>query len=417
MKSLLQKETPDAPEMALRIFLCILIIIVGIGIFLFFNKTKPKVKKVRPERQPPLVEIIKASAESRQIVVSALGTVTTEKEVELKSQVSGVIVMVSPEFIPGGLFKKGAVILKIDPADYLLDIKRKENLLSSAQATFNIEMGYQDVAREEFSLMEVTTGKKINDSELALRKPQLDQAKAQLETAKVNLEAARLNHKRTVIKAPFNGMVKSRSVNTGSQVSAQLSLGTLTGTDAYWVEALVPVTQLDSINIPVSQNEQGSSVIVATRYQSDYSGVKHKGEVIRLTGSLSGQSRMATVLIRVPDPLILKKSFEKFPLILGSYVSLEIEGKTTHNVISLPRKALRDNDTVWILKDKRLSIQSIEAVWRGENFLYVKSGIEDGDSIIISKLSSPIEGMQLTEQGSAFATDKMKNKAKKEKKI
>lgn len=413
MKRFLQKETPDAPEMALRLFISILIVLVGIGIFMFFNKTKPKMKKAKPERLPPRVEVIDAVAESRQVFVAAQGTVIAEKEVDLKSQVGGEIIMVSPEFIPGGLFKKGDVILKVDPEDYRLDIKRKKSLLSSAQAVYDIEMGYQDVAKEELALMEITSGKKVKDSGLALRKPQLDQARAQLETAKVNLEAAYLNYKRTIIKSPFNGMVKTRTVNTGSQVSPQLGLGTLTGTDAYWVEALLPVNQLEWINIPVKENGRGSNVTVTTRYGSELTGSARTGTVVRLTGNLTAQSRMARVLIRVPDPLMLSNSDAGEQLILGSYVTLEIEGKTAPNIIQLPRKALRDNDTVWLVKDDRLSIQPVKAVWRGQHFLYVRSGITPGDSIIVSKLSSPIDGMKLTKQDNDPVVEKIQKQASK----
>lgn len=394
-----QKETIGAPEMALRLFVSFLIILVGIGFFQFFNKTKPKMKKAKPERKPPVVDVRQAVVESRTVVISALGTVSAEKEVKIKSRINGEVVMVSTDFIPGGLFKKGDVLLKIDPEDYLLDIKRKKSQLSSAQAVYDIEMGYQDVAKEELALMEITSGKQIKDSRLALRKPQLDQAKAQLETAQVNLEAAQLNYRRTTLKAPFNGMVKTRAVNKGSQISAQLELGVLTGTDAYWVEALVPVEQLKWITIPVSKNDPGSRVKVKTRYGSRSSNTGYEGTVVRLTGSLTEKSRMAKLVIRVPDPLILSGSTAGEPLILGSYVSLEIEGKTAEDIVLLPREALRDNDTVWLLKENRLAIRSVGAIWKGEDFIYVREGIQKGESIIVSRLSSPVEGMKLTGQG------------------
>lgn len=413
MKSHLQKETPNAPEIALRIFISILIILVGIGFFIFFNKTKPKIKKAKPERLPPRVEVVKAVSESRKIIVSALGTVTAEKDIEIKSVLSGEVVFTSSEFIPGGLFKKGGVILKIDPVDYLLEVRRMESHLSSAQAVYDIEMGYQDVAREELNLMEITSGKKVKESGLALRKPQLDQAKAQLDTAKVNLAVARLNHKRTVVRAPFNGMIKSISVNKGSQASPQLKLAAFSGTDVYWVEASIPVSNIDWIEFPGLNNEHGSRVTITTRYNHDGSDVKHMGEVIRLTGSLTEQSRMAKVLINIPDPLALSGAEKITPLILGSYVSLDIDGKTARNIIKLPRKALRDNETVWLMSDNRLSIQSVKMLWKDEHFIYVQNGIKSGDSIIISKLSSPIDGMKLTGQGAASIQDKNEKSGRK----
>ncbi len=396
MKRLTTKTTPDAPEMALRIFISILIILIGIAVFIFFTRDKPKTKKAKPERIPPLVDVMRVKSEDRKIVIPALGTVTAEEEVDLKSMVSGEIVMVSPELIPGGLFKKGAVILKIDPADYYLDIKRKAAVVSAAKAAYDIEMGYQDVAREELTLMEVTLGKKVEESGLALRKPQLDQAQAQLDAAQADIEAARLNLKRTIIKAPFNCMVSSRSVNIGSQVSSQSVIATLIGTDNYWIRATVPVDQLKWLKIPMDRSERGSSVKIKRRYQNGQFDSPFTGQVIRLTGTLTEQSRMGTVLVRVFDPLVLVTSVMRTPLLLGSYVSIEIEGRTVQNTIVIPRKALRDSDTVWVLKEGRLHIQNTEAFWKGEDEIYVSKGIDAGDGLILSGLSSPVEGMKLT---------------------
>ena len=399
MNKLSTKTIPDAPEMALRIFISILIILIGIAVFMFFTRDKPKTKKAKPERIPPLVDVVRVKAEDRQIVVPALGTVTAEQEVDLKPMVSGEIIMVSPEFIPGGLFKKGDVILKIDPADYHIDIKRKEASVSSSKATLEIEMGYQDVAREELTLMEVTSGKKVEESGLALRKPQLDQAQAQVDAARADLEAARLNLKRTIIRAPFNCMVSARSVNTGSQVSVQSVIATLIGTENYWISATVPVAQLKWLRIPQDRSERGSSVKIKRRYQNGRFDSPFTGQVIRLTGTLTEQSRMGTVIVRVFDPLVLVTSVMRTPLLLGSYVSIEIEGKTVHNAIVIPRKALRDNDTVWVLKEGRLRILKTEAFWKGEDEIYLSTGIEAGDALILSGLSSPVEGMKLTETG------------------
>jgi len=260
-------------------------------------------------------------------------------------------------------------------------------------------MGYQDVAREELTLMEVTSGKKVEESGLALRKPQLDQAQAQLDAAEADLAAARLNLKRTIIMAPFNCMVSARSVNKGSHVSSQSVIATLIGTDHYWVRATVPVDQLKWLKIPQGHSERGSFVKIKRRYQNGQFDSPFTGQVIRLTGTLTEQSRMGTVLVRVFDPLVLVTSVMRTPLILGSYVSIEIEGRTVHNTIVIPRKALRDNDTVWVLKEGRLQIVKTEAFWKGEDEIYLSNGLEAGDALILSGLSSPVESMRLTEKG------------------
>lgn len=450
-----QKEKfPDAPEIALRIFIFILIILAGIVVFAAFNLAKPERKRIKPEKTPPLVDIIRVNPAERQIIVDAMGTVTAAQEISLKARQSGEVIMVSPEFIPGGFFKKGDVILKTDPADTLIEVRRKEAALSSAKATLDIELGYQDVVKQELSLVETTTGKAFKKKELALRKPQLDQARAQYDAARADLDAAKLNHSRTIIRAPFNCMILTRSVNLGEHVSAQANLGTIAGTDAFWVEAAVPIDQLRWLRIPETSGGDGSRAYITSRYQEP-EAAPHKGDVLKLTGSLTEQSRMGTLIVRVTDPLVRNTSDKRTPLILGSYVSLAIEGKAFSDLYAIPRKALRDNDTIWVMKEKRidiretisfgtgkegnassdlyailqkvlraddtiwvieekrLDIRSITPLWKGKNEIYLTEGIENGEAVIVSALSSPVNGMRVMEHGRNVEPGKRPSKKKK----
>ena len=393
-----QKEPKQksAPKKARRLVLPIIIIIAGLMTAGYLSVTGPTAKKKRPTRQSmaPLVEVMEINREDRQVIVPAMGTVKPSRTVTLKSRAGGQIVETSPDYVPGGLFLKGELILKIDPKDYDLALKQQKSQLTKARADLALEKGRQDVARKEVGLLKSISGKKVDNSSLALRKPQLAQAGAGVESARVAYEQARLNLERTEVKAPFNCIITGRFVELGAQVSTQEALATLVGTDAYWIEAAVPVEQLKWIVIPVFDGGRGSPVRIKTQ-----NGAERSGEVVRLLGELNEETRMAVVLVRVDDPLGLKTEKRRAPLLLGSYVSVSITGRTLDDAVRLPRAAFRDGGGVWLLTDGALNIRQVETVWRDKEFVYIKDGLASGQKVVVSDLAAPVQGMPLRLKG------------------
>ena len=80
-----------------------------------------------------------------------------------------------------------------------------------AQVVYERELAESEVAKKEWS--NINGGKASN---LALRKPQLDQAKAALAAAEANYQRALLNVERTYIIAPFKGRVRNEYVDIGN---------------------------------------------------------------------------------------------------------------------------------------------------------------------------------------------------------
>lgn len=104
---------------------------------------------------------------------------------------------------------------------------------------------------------------------------------------------------------------------------------------------------------------------------------------------------MARLLVEVTDPLQLKTDGQK-RLLLGEYVTVNIEGKMLENVISVPRTAYHNNSDIWIIsKDNKLKTVKTKPVWEERNTVFVKNGFKDDEKLITSELSFPVEGMNL----------------------
>ncbi len=393
----MEEQKTDAHEKArkrplsilFRVVICIILLAGGIAGATYFKNSAKKAKRRPPKKMIPLVQVKEVHPGKHKVIVSAMGSVVPARQLKLKSRVSGEVTWLNPEFVEGGLFKAEKEVLRIDQADYKLDIIQIESQVAEARYSLQLELGHQDVAKREWELLNEEKDPKKLDADLALRKPHLEKAKANLKAAVASLKRAKNDLSRTRIKIPFNSIVRTKNVEIGSQVTTQDQLAELIGTDEYWIEASIPVDRLKWISIPKNSHDSSSKARVFYREAST-----REGSVVRLLSDLESQGRMARILISIKDPLGLKEENRQKPqMLIGEYVRVEIDGDELENVYSIPRTALRDDIHVWVLgENNTLDIRKVETPWRNAQVVIIGKGLSPGEQIIISDLPAPVEG-------------------------
>ncbi|WP_289019836.1 efflux RND transporter periplasmic adaptor subunit [Desulfobacter postgatei] len=373
----------------LKIILPVCLIALGVTGFWYYKSKVVKFKRKPAVKTAPVVDIMKVNPSRVTAQIRAMGTVQADREVVIKSQVAGMVIQVAPEFVQGGLIRKGQLMVRIDPADYALAVNKAQSALAQAQADFEIEKGRQQIAREELKLMSMMSPNEVQETSLVLRKPQLEQAGAAVASAQSDLETARLDLERTRIIAPFHALVRSKEVDAGAMTAAQGALATLVDVTCYQVEVQVPLDRLDRIRV---HETNGSPV----RIRSLYAGREWDGRVVRTTGAVTEQSRMAGVIIRVDDPLGLGPAKGRPAMLLDDHVEALIEGQVFDNVFSLPRTLIREDSSLWIYKDGRLEIRKVAPVWIENDRVFIQSELSPGDLVVCSDLSAPVSGMAVT---------------------
>ncbi len=376
-------------KLMIKTILPVCLILAGFSGWSYFKAREPKMKRKPPQKQMVVVETVSMKPGNYQSSVQVMGTVMPDRQIILKAKVSGEVISISPKFVLGRVMKKGEMLLKLDDSDYRIEVQKAQSAVDTALSYLAIEKGSQLIAKEELKLMnEVSQGRKITATDLALRKPQLVQVKAAIASARADLEKAHLNLSRTKVIVPFNALVLERHVNSGSLVTVHGILATLVDVDTYRVEAQVPPDRLAAVII---NETTGSEAII----HSQYSNQTWQGKVVRTTGKMTEKSRLAGVIILVSDPLGLKRHGNKAKLLLDDHVDVKIMGEILKNVFSLPRSILRDGDTVWIYRSGVLEIKEVSLAWKENKKVYVKSGINPGDQVITSDLPAPVKGMAL----------------------
>jgi len=380
----------------LKLFVrAVLPLLIVAGTVLFFKHlmdTRPRAPRRPADQQARLVTVETVRRQTLPVVIQAMGTVTAAREVVLYPEVSGLVEKIAPEVLPGGIVEAGQVLYEIDRRNYETALAQRQSELEQARLNLKIEEGSQRVAQREYRMREEVLDEA--DEDLILRRPYLAAKKAAAEAAEAAVRQAQLDLERCIIRAPFRAVVRTKYAELGSRVSPTTSLASLVGVDEFWVQLLVPVDQLAWIEIPREGFEGGAEVRITDPAWGQE--VFRVGRVLRLLAHLEEQGRMARLLVSVPSPLESPEGRTLPPLLLGSYVRAEIIGRAARDVFAVPREYIRNGNQVWLMDEQnRLRIRTVEAVFRGPEAFYIRSGLEDGQRIVTTDLSSPVEGMLL----------------------
>ena len=409
-----------------KIALTIITLVIGGLISFKIVKMTPKAELKPQVNNGLLVEAQRFAQKHVSAVVIGQGVVAPSEQVNLIAQVSGTVKKLHPEVMIGGLVNKRDRLLQIDPTDYSIAVREARARVKIAQQELTLEAGRREVARGEWEMMKTRRADQTVSAEAearALRAPQAEIAESNLKIAKNALSRAQVGYGRTILKAPFNAVIMSESVDLGQLVGPGAPIMTIAGTDTFWVTASVPTSELGWIDFPKRRRRgdkrskkrtrsQGSKALI--RYDMGSHMIEREANVLRQLTQIEMTGRMARVVLEVNDPLGLKS--DERALLLGAQVEVKIMGRDLGKVIELPRSAIHNEDELWIFKreDQQtsplkgediklggeqqvgiLEVRKVKVFRKRLDSVFIKEGLEDEEYVITSRLSTPVPGMRL----------------------
>jgi len=366
------------------------IIAVGFGLAALLIKTGPQVESKPVNFLPPLVRTVDVKPMSIQLSTNTHGTVVPRTESELTPEVSGRVLAVSDSMVSGGFFTRGQELLTIDPLDYEVALEEARARLARAESDLaNAKKAYArqlDLARKQS-----TSASQQDDALNRLRI-----AEATLREVMAKLSRAKRDIGRTRVVAPYDGRVRTEKVDVGQFVNRGAPIATIYATDFAEVRLPIQDEELAYLNLPemLSGTNTGRSSSVVLR--SKFGGKSHEwlGEVVRTEGELDPRTRMVNVIASVPTPYDQMNG--KPPLSVGLFVEAEIMGARFDDIVVLPRSALRANQSVYIIDaENRLRFREVEILRIAEDEVFINGGLNPGDKVCLSPLSTPVEGMRV----------------------
>lgn len=379
-------------------FILPLILIIGSVLVVIalvaWQKTQTAERKTDTEKAV-LVDTIEAEVVSLNFSVNSQGTVRPRTETTLVSEVSGKIVSVAPEFVAGGFFHEGDILLQIDPSDYEAGLKRAEAGLASRKAKLADETARSAQALKDWKNM----GKKGQPSDLGLRKPQMADAKANVSAAEADVQKARRDLERTRITVPYDGLVRQKAADIGQYVTPGTRLGVTFAIDTAEVRLPLTNNDLHYLTLPseteVKNKDKSFPPVMLSAENGD--GISEwQARIIRTEGVVDETSRVIYAVAQVVDPYGVLGQSHQQELKIGTFVNAEIQGLPADNVVVLPRHVLRADHTILTVNaENELEILPVTVLRAEPKKVYLSTGIEGGTKVVITTLDAPVPGTKL----------------------
>jgi RND family efflux transporter MFP subunit len=404
-----------------KILIPLLILILGGAIFMLLVKTKDQPERRQAPFLGPLVQTISAPTQTIQVIVDGQGTVRPAEQIDLVPQVSGIVTWKAEQLEAGGFFKRGDLLLRINPIDYELAVTRAEATVARARYQLDLVREESQAARKEWDMLQAQQGTQREAGALVLKLPQMKAAQADLQSAQAAFDEAHLRLSRTEIHAPFDGRVRSAGLEVGQYLNANQPVVQIYSIERAEIVVPVPDEDLAWFDIPNPLAADPTALVKPaaavtnaaverplgaelTRNQApnariftQYAGRlrQWQGKVVRTEAELDARSRMMRLVVEVDQPYAVRTA-DQAPLLVGMFVNVDIQGAELDDVRVLPRSALRQGNIVWVAsREGILHLRSAQVVrTRGEDVL-VRLELAPGERVIVSQLSGVTDGMKV----------------------
>lgn len=371
------------------------VVVLGLGVVgsQVVGQSGQKEKEKEKVDTRPVVSVEAIQPEFHQVQIVGHGAVTPLEKTVLSAQVSGDIQKWHPNFVAGGLVKRGEVLVEIDPASYEAALLRAESALAAAKSRLIEEQGRADVAKRE-----ATTLPDAIVTDLYLRKPQLLSAQAEVKSAEAAVKVAQRDLKHTKVVAPYDALVTNRTIGRGQFVSMGATIGEIYNIET--AEVTFPIAGFDRSFLP--NNLAGKNATISTKGNFSYS---RQATIVRETGRIDADTRMSHLVIEIDDPYSLKTDLPK--VLFGSYVEISFDGQGLNNVFRLSQD-LVSNRRVWLVNEEnKLEVREVDVVREEGELFLISGGLKENDQLLKTVPEYPQIGMEVRIAGSeAMAKDK-----------
>lgn len=379
----------------LKILLPLLVLLISVRIANYAINNKPEAERKKPPASTPTVEVVVVEKQNYPVSLQTQGTVRPHTETNLVAQVSGVITEVSSDFNNGSFFKKGDLLLRIDPRDYQTAVTLAESNLAQARLSLSQEQARAAQAKRDWKRLG-ETGKPSN---LVLRKPQLQSERANISATKAQLEQAKLNLQRTRITAPYDGRLLEKNADLGQFVNPGSALGKIYAVDFAEVRLPLNNKQLAFVDIPESfrgeDNKKITGPEVLLKANIGETNWQWPARIVRSEGAIDTRSRQTFVIAQVDDPYSQLNPGQP-PLKVGQFVEAEIKGQVLENIFVIPAAALHAGNQLFLVdENQQLSKQKVKVVWQDSEFVVIEHGLNAGDQLVLTPVSSKLIGSKV----------------------
>ncbi|HPK04716.1 MAG TPA: efflux RND transporter periplasmic adaptor subunit [Bacteroidales bacterium] len=296
--------------------------------------------------------IINAASLDNRIMTS--GTILPDESVDISSEASGKITAIY--FNEGKKVRKGDLLLTINDAELQAQLKRlqfQETLLVEREFRQRILLEKEAVSQEVY-----------------------DKALADLNTNRAEIMMIEAQIAKTMVKAPFDGIIGLRLVSEGSYITPNMRIASLVKIQPVKIEFSIPERY-------ASEVKPGNKINFTIGNTNE-----HIAEVYAVEPMIDQSTRTLKLRAIYPNA--------NLDVIPGSFASVELILRTYYEALSIPTEALLPmlgKQIVFLYKNGIAEPVEVETGIRTSELIQVVSGINANDTIITTGLLHLKKGM------------------------
>lgn len=310
----------------------------------------------------------------------------------IQSEASGRVVWVSPSLDPGKSFRKGDELVKLDTRDLQRGIddarRNHENARARREIVRRNNPELQVAQRALENLERLQQRGEVSDEDVARQRRAVAQIETQLKLAdfdaeageagfKSQMEASDLALERMTIRAPADGSTEKVFVTEGSLIGHGATVATF-----YFKERVV-IAKIGEESFGQVRLGQPARVRLLI-----YGSQEFDATVSKILPFADEQTQRYTVWldINLPPEKLIPNSTGEVTITVGERANQPL----------VPRRAILNNEHVWVVKGGRVEKRPVEIGFQGLNLAEVRKGLAPGELVIVENLERFRDGQRVT---------------------
>lgn len=358
------------------------IVVCFAAVFVYFLEPLAEVELIQEPPPPVLVSVVNIPVQETRAVIETFAQIKPMWSADLYASHGGRVLMVSDRALAGRQIEQGDVLVKLDPAALVSDLRAAELAFVEAEVALKLAREQTELRRREAERLGTR-----NPSEYALLLPELRVAETTLVSAKARVAAAEGAVTDATLRAPFDGFVTARSVSPGQTVSAgDPLLSVVTGT-AFEIEAGLSAAQWLLLEHPISNTQAKVFALDGTALGT--------AEIRDAGGFRDEETREFRVFLEIRhDP----QGTPDVQLLSGALVKVVFEGRSFASALEIPESSLTREGDVWYVDEAdRLQRFQPDILWQTSGELIIAAPEESASfRIAMTPLGGFLTGAEVS---------------------
>jgi HlyD family secretion protein len=337
----------------------------------------------RSDPIPVRVAVVERANVESSITNSKAGTIKARRRAQLSAEVGARVVATLKR--TGERVKRDEVIVKLNDATPRAQLMLAQESLRVAEAARRQACIARDRALRELNRKRnLAKGKIISEDLLDSLESAHEAASAscvavtaERDKAKAAILAAEAGLAKFVIRAPFDGIIAEMTAEVGEWITPSPPLLTAPAVvdiiDPTSVYVSAPMDEVDSGSIEPGQR---AKITVDSHPGTVFTGWVHR--VAPYVLAVEAQNRTVEIEAEFDD------SDRTMSLLAGTSADIEVILEVHENVLRIPTSALREGKSVLVPEAGVLVEREIEIGLKNWDFAEVKSGLSEGDQVVVS---------------------------------